>query len=104
MKKLLQWVLPEPVRSAVADRAFTKYVSKDEPAFAHDLYVSIPQLREMIASGMEVGGHGYNHRWLGKLSLEDQEEEIHRTVRFLEKCSAIPKRLADVLSVWQLQH
>ncbi len=83
VKKLLQWVLPEPVRSAVADRAFAKYVSKDESEFARELYLSIPQLREMIASGMEIGGHGYNHRWLGKLSRGDQEQEIRRTVSFL---------------------
>jgi peptidoglycan/xylan/chitin deacetylase (PgdA/CDA1 family) len=83
VKKMLQWVLPEPVRSAVASKLFQKYVSHDETAFARDLYMDVSQLREMVSAGMEVGGHGYNHRWLGKLTGGEQAEEIRRTVSFL---------------------
>lgn len=83
VKKMLQWVLPESVRSAVTGKLFQKYVSHDEPAFAQELYMDVSQLREMASAGMEIGGHGYNHLWLGKLSGEDQAEEMRRTVGFL---------------------
>jgi peptidoglycan/xylan/chitin deacetylase (PgdA/CDA1 family) len=80
---MLQWVLPEQVRSQVTDRLFQKFVSCDEAAFAQELYMDVPQMREMNSAGMEIGGHGYNHLWLGQLSRHDQAEEIRRTVSFL---------------------
>lgn len=83
LKQMLQWALPQAVRSEVTDQLFQQYVSADETSFAQELYMDVLQLRQMIASGMEIGGHGYNHLWLGKLSREDQAEEIRRTVSFL---------------------
>lgn len=83
IKRMLQWILPEQIRSEVTDRLFRKYVSQDEESFARELYMDIPQLREMATGGMEIGGHGYRHLWLGELSLEDQLIEIQHTVRFL---------------------
>lgn len=83
IKRILQWVLPEPVRSEITNGLFKKYVSQDEKAFAQELYMDVWQMRQMSSSGMEIGGHGYRHLWLGQLSPEDQAEEIRRTVSFL---------------------
>lgn len=83
IKRMLQWVLPEQVRSEITDRFFQKYVSRDEIAFAQELYMDVPQMRQMICAGMEIGGHGYSHLWLGRLSRDDQSEEIRRTFLFL---------------------
>jgi peptidoglycan/xylan/chitin deacetylase (PgdA/CDA1 family) len=83
VKKMLQWVLPESVRSAVTTKLFQEYVSNDERGFAQELYMDISQLRAMLSAGMEIGGHGYNHRWLGKLSSNEQADEIQRTVNLL---------------------
>ena len=61
----------------------TKYVSRDETAFAQELYMDFPQMRQMSSAGMEIGGHGYKHFWLGQLSCQDQTQEIRRTMSFL---------------------
>jgi hypothetical protein len=82
-KRMLQWVLPQQVRSEITNRFFQKYVSRDETAFAQELYMDISQMRQMSSVGMEIGGHGYGHLWLGQLSRADQAEEIRRTVSFL---------------------
>jgi peptidoglycan/xylan/chitin deacetylase (PgdA/CDA1 family) len=83
IKRMLQWVLPREVRSEITDKLFAKYVTVDEAGFADQLYMQLPHLREMASGGMEIGGHGYNHDWLGNLSRENQSKEIQRTVRFL---------------------
>jgi peptidoglycan/xylan/chitin deacetylase (PgdA/CDA1 family) len=83
VKQMLQWALPQSVRSEVADQLFKQYVSADETGFAHELYMDLSHLRQMASTGMEIGGHGYNHLWLGKLSREDQAEEIGHTISFL---------------------
>lgn len=86
VKRLLQWALPSALRASIASQLFRKYISADEVSFARELYVSMDQLREMAAAGMEIGGHGYAHEWLGNLDFESQREEITRTVAFL-KCT-----------------
>jgi peptidoglycan/xylan/chitin deacetylase (PgdA/CDA1 family) len=82
-KRMLQWVLPKQVRSKITSSLFQKYVSRDETAFAQELYMGVAQMREMSSVGMEIGGHGYGHLWLEQLSRADQTEEIRRTVSFL---------------------
>ena len=83
IKRLLQWGLPPPVRSSLIEYLFARHVSKDQSGFAQELYLQIGNLREMASSGMEIGGHGYNHVWLGKEPFETQSDEISRTVAFL---------------------
>lgn len=85
VKRLLQWVLPQEVRRRITARLFERYVSQDEAAFAQELYMDMPQLCEMAEAGMEIGGHGYNHLWLGQLSRGEQEIELRRTCTFLGK-------------------
>jgi peptidoglycan/xylan/chitin deacetylase (PgdA/CDA1 family) len=84
IKGVLQKGLPEKARSCVTSRLFNDLVSDDEAAFARSLYMSIPQMQEMIRAGMVIGGHGSHHRWLGTLSREEQETEINETCGFLE--------------------
>ena len=62
---------------------FNKYVTRDEAAFSQELYMSLPQLREMASQGMQIGGHGYNHIWLGKSTRKDQVTELQLTASFL---------------------
>ena len=85
IKRLLQYGLPERIRAEIIDVLFAQYVSHDERTFADELYMDIPQLRQMIADGMEVGGHGYSHRWFEHLSRDDQAAEIKQTLAILEK-------------------
>jgi peptidoglycan/xylan/chitin deacetylase (PgdA/CDA1 family) len=92
VKRLLQHGLPQQVRQAVIDRLFERRVSHDEKAFADELYMSVGQLQEMLAAGMEVGGHGYAHDWLEHFPLEQQAADIQHTVGFLERLQGTPPR------------
>lgn len=85
IKALLQHALPEPLRTTLVDELFTRRVSTDEAAFARELYVSAEQVRVMVDGGMELGGHGYHHGHLDRLSCEEQSREIDLTVRFLSR-------------------
>lgn len=92
IKRLLQTVLPQPLRSSIVDRLFGRFVSADEDAFARRLYMSVDQMREMADAGMTIGGHGYRHNWLGNLGRDEQEREISATFAFLEEVHGRPPR------------
>ena len=85
IKRMLQVALPEHIRSAITDTLFYQYVTDDEATFAKMLYLDAAQLKEMIAAGMTVGGHGFKHNWLGTLSRNEQKAEINATLGFLEQ-------------------
>ena len=84
IKRLLQVELQEPVRSAIINQLFKKYVSSDEGAFSRELYMSKDQLKCMQRNGMIIGSHGYDHFWLGSLPKEDQLSELTKSVDFLK--------------------
>lgn len=90
VKRMLQDVLPQDVRSAIVNELFAKYVTKDEPGFSGELYMNLGEIKEMYAAGMEIGGHGHNHIWLGKASRQEQANEIKQTYLFLERVMAAP--------------
>lgn len=84
IKRLLQVELQEPVRSAIINQLFKKYVSSDEGAFSRELYMSKDQLKCMQRNGMIIGSHGYDHFWLGSLPKEEQLLELTKSVDFLK--------------------
>jgi peptidoglycan/xylan/chitin deacetylase (PgdA/CDA1 family) len=88
IKRLLQVELPENVRKLITDELFQKYVTKDEKAFAAELYMSPAQIRGLSENGMYVGSHGFNHYWLDKLPPEKQEFEIDQSLEFLRSVNA----------------
>jgi peptidoglycan/xylan/chitin deacetylase (PgdA/CDA1 family) len=90
IKRVLQRGLPDAPRSAIVGALFDEYVAVDEAAFAHELYMDVPQLRALIAAGMDVGGHGAEHRWLDSLDRDAQAIEITRTVEFLGRVYKCP--------------
>ena len=84
IKRLLQVELQEPIRSAIINQLFKKYVSSDEGAFSRELYMSKDQLKCMQRNGMIIGSHGYDHFWLGSLPKEEQLLELTKSVDFLK--------------------
>lgn len=92
IKEMLQKVLPQPLRAQVVDRLFQKFVTRDEAAFAGELYMNLEQLRLMQAGGMYIGGHGYDHVWLDTLPPDRQQEEAARTREFLGEVGAPQER------------
>jgi peptidoglycan/xylan/chitin deacetylase (PgdA/CDA1 family) len=90
IKRVLQRELPEAVRSAIIECLFDEYVG-DERTLAQELYMDLAQLRYLAGHGMEVGGHGAGHFWLGSLLRAQQEQEIARTLSFLARvCGSVP--------------
>ncbi len=41
-------------------------------------------IQEMYKKGNEIGNHSYNHRWLTRLSKEEQTEQIKKTQEIIE--------------------
>lgn len=82
-KRMLQYALPLPVRSAIVDELFLRHVTHDEREFASRLYMTIDDIKEMVSMGMSFGGHGCRHMWLNKESVEIQTEEINLSIQFL---------------------
>ena len=83
VKRVLQKGLPPQLRAAITDELFREFVSRDEVAFADELYVTVEQLRRMHASGMHVGGHGHDHLWLDTLDPRAQERQVLASMDFL---------------------
>lgn len=88
LKRLLQRELPPEVRSIIVSRLFAEYVTADEAGFAAELYMSPEQIQCMIRHGMHIGGHGHRHVWLNRISPAEQQEEIDRSLRFLDVLGA----------------
>ena len=84
IKRLLQKELPQDLRSKIIDRLFKRYVTKNEIAFARELYMNEEQLRMMVKHGMAIGCHGYEHRWMDTLSNLDQFDEILSSLELLK--------------------
>ncbi len=87
-KRLLQHGLPQHLRTTIVGELFAAVVTRDEAAFARELYVTEPELRQMIDAGMYVGSHGYSHCWLNTVNADRQQDEVERALRFLERIGA----------------
>jgi len=85
LKRVLQRGLPEEARARVVDELFARFVSADEAAFAAELYVSLEQLMCMKRHGMFIGSHSYDHVWLDSLTPVEQEDQVVRSLGFLEQ-------------------
>jgi peptidoglycan/xylan/chitin deacetylase (PgdA/CDA1 family) len=85
VKRMLQFALPEMLRNRIASHLFREYVSRDEAAFADELYLSVDQLRGMREGGMEIGSHGHAHHWLNSLAVADQARDIDRSLQMLDR-------------------
>lgn len=69
---------------------FAKAVTKDDAAFAEELYMSEKQLKTMVSAGMHVGSHGDAHPWLSRISTGEQERDILGSLRLLTAVGANP--------------
>jgi peptidoglycan/xylan/chitin deacetylase (PgdA/CDA1 family) len=88
IKRMLQHVLPEQLRSSIAEVLFNEFVGLSVEEFSSELYMSVNEVRELVNSGMCVGSHGSMHYWLDKMSPEEQEEDIKQSLNFLSSVGA----------------
>lgn len=84
IKRMLQHALPEAIRNSIIEKLFYDFVGPDMDSFARNFYLSETHLRTMLSAGMTVGSHGYSHRWLDRLTDDEQFEEISKGLEFLE--------------------
>ncbi len=85
VKRMLQTVLPEQLRNQISSKLFTKYVGVSEEQLAYELYMTEEQIRTMKRHGMFIGVHGYDHYWLGNLTLEQMKEDISLALDTLDE-------------------
>tara|TARA_R110002111_G_scaffold144910_2_gene211329 strand:+ start:202834 stop:203784 length:951 start_codon:yes stop_codon:yes gene_type:complete len=88
IKRMLQRELPFELRSEITRLLFEKYVGKSEAEFSKELYMTAAEIEELVRSGMYVGSHTYHHFWLNAVDADTQEQEIDRSLHFLEKVGA----------------
>jgi hypothetical protein len=66
----------------ITNELFSKIVTNDEVGFSREFYLSENNIKEMVSSGMEIGGHGYTSNILTE---ENQEKEIKGSINFVSK-------------------
>jgi peptidoglycan/xylan/chitin deacetylase (PgdA/CDA1 family) len=91
VKRMLQHALPPDVRSSLVETLFRENVSGDERAFAEQLYMTVDDVRELLAAGMAVGAHADRHLRLTTLDRDGQGREIDGALRVLEAIG-LPRR------------
>ena len=84
VKRLLQNYLPEELRHIIVDRLFVEIVGCSEEEFSKELYVDMDMIREMKKAGMHFGLHGDAHYWLNKLTREELEKDLRKSLSFFE--------------------
>jgi peptidoglycan/xylan/chitin deacetylase (PgdA/CDA1 family) len=76
----MKWSLdhfPPEIVSPILRRLVAKYLG-DESQLFENLYLSRGDIQKLLNAGMEIGGHGFTHRPLGKLYYYDQLNELSR--------------------------
>ena len=85
VKRMLQTVLPENLRTMISSALFEKYVGITEEQLAYELYMTEEQIRALKRHGMFIGLHGYDHYWLGNLSSEQMRQDISMALDALDE-------------------
>ncbi|MEK9571568.1 MAG: polysaccharide deacetylase family protein [Paracoccaceae bacterium] len=91
VKRMLQHVLPEQLRTRIAHEMFQEFVGLSAAEFSSELYMSVEEVRELVRNGMYVGSHGSMHYWLDKITAEEQEKDIKESLKFLDSVGASTK-------------
>lgn len=85
VKRMLQTVLPEKLRTILSSELFAKYVGISEEKLASELYMTREQIRTLKRHGMFIGVHGYDHYWLGRIENEKMYKDIDLALDVLEE-------------------
>lgn len=85
LKRILQDVLPEKLRNCICSSLFQKYVGVTEEQLAHELYMTREQIKVLKQHGMFIGIHGYDHYWLGNLSIGQMKTDISNALKVMDE-------------------
>jgi peptidoglycan/xylan/chitin deacetylase (PgdA/CDA1 family) len=65
-----------------------------ETDLARELYLDDQQLREIVAQGMAIGGHGRTHPWLDAIGAARVRDEVAASAAFLARSAPGPSPFA----------
>lgn len=82
-KRMLQVDLPIDVRKRILTNIFENVVGRSEKEVSSELYMSKDDLISLHQRGFHIGSHTASHMWLNRLSTEDQEIEIKKSISAL---------------------
>jgi len=82
IKRVLNYEAPYPVAERILSALFERHVGECW-AFARDLYLSAPQVREMVQGGMTFGFHTETHPVLSRLDSQAQRLELRQGPRLI---------------------
>lgn len=85
VKRMLQTVLPEKLRTMIASELFEQYVGVTEQQLAYELYMTEDQIRTMKRHGMYIGLHGYDHYWLANLESDQMKKDIDMALEVMDE-------------------
>ena len=85
VKRMLQTVLPEKLRTMIASELFEQYVGVTEQQLAYELYMTEDQIRTMKRHGMYIGLHGYDHYWLANLESAQLKKDIDMALEVMDE-------------------
>ena len=91
VKRMLQYVLPEQIRSSIANEIFQEFVGLSVAEFSSELYMSVEDIRGLVRNKMYVGSHGSMHCWLDNITPEEQEKDIKQSLESLNSVGASTK-------------
>ena len=85
IKALLQTVLDQEVRKVFIESLFLRYIAYSESSIFKELYMTEEHIMELINNGMHIGSHGYSHVWMNKISPNQQDKELEKSLKFMKK-------------------
>jgi peptidoglycan/xylan/chitin deacetylase (PgdA/CDA1 family) len=83
-KYFLNFQVPAPTRDAVLDELFARYFG-DESGFSQRLYLTWPEVLDMQADGMLVGGHSHRHEVMAELEPDRQRDDLAHSLDVLRR-------------------
>ena len=72
-------------KSKLVDYIFKKIITKNNTAFAKNIYLKKSHIIEMNSDKMHFGTHSSSHLWLGKNTKIKQERDIKKSIYDLQK-------------------
>lgn len=87
--KITLQIMPNDLRAIFLRDLFIKFIG-NEKEFAHELYLSRDEIKEMSDAGHFFGSHTHTHQRLDQLSREEQEKELMRSKEALQNILGKP--------------
>jgi len=85
IKNIFNFAIPDVFKSKLVDYIFKKIITKNNTAFAKNIYLKKSHIIEMNSDKMHFGTHSSSHLWLGKNTKIKQERDIKKSIYDLQR-------------------